>query len=134
MHSQVVMLTRSESVNAEDSVCPEREITFTCVTTGSAIIAWVSNEYIEPDGAQLRLASFNRPGDTQNSTFNPNTFATLTRNEMDIFLLESQLRIIATMDYPNPSVTCINVDHGTTNRTSFQMLGKVLLIWLVVNV
>ena len=115
------MLRSSES----GDVCPEREITFTCTTTGSAIIAWVSNEYIEPGGAQLRLASFNRPGDMQNSTFNPNTFATLTRNEMDMSLLESQLRIIPTSNYLNPSVTCINGDHGTMNMTSFQMLGKV---------
>ena len=110
-------------------LCPEEEITFTCVTTGSTIISWTSKWYIDPGGAQLQLSTISSRGETRNSTFNLNTTATLTNkwNEAEIPVLESQLRIITSTNYPNLSVTCINDDYGTTNTTTFQILGKCIV-------
>ena len=59
------------------------------------------------------------------SSSNPDTVATLTKNYLDggVRVLVSTLRILATAEAPNGSVTCIHTD-GTTNETTrFKVLN-----------
>ena len=76
--------------------CPDEEITLTCTTTGSPIIAWRSEEYIGPGDNQLEFPSVDDIGTTRNSTYYPSAVATLTgkmNNGNDSIELTSTLQI-----------------------------------------
>lgn len=111
-------------------LCPGEDITFTCVTRGSPIIAWQSDEYIGEGGTQLEFATFNNQGDTDSSSVNPDTVATLTRNsnEDGVQVLESKLRVITSAEFPDASVTCVHVGTGIKNTTRFHVLGMCACI------
>ena len=106
------------------SPCPGEIITLTCVTRGSPILAWTSDQYIEQGGTQLEFATFNNEGETRSSPINTDTVATLTRKAMENGqqVLESQLRITMLPSFPTFSVSCIHIGSGNTNETTFQLL------------
>ena len=83
--------------------------------------------YIEEGNAQLAFAvGLNNPGDRENSSINQEVFAIFTSSEEidGTRVLESNLRVVATLDDPNPSVTCVHVDAGNRpNTITFQVLG-----------
>ena len=108
-----------------ERLCPGEIVIFTCETRGSTILAWTSDEYIEPGGTRLELATFNDVGDTRTSPVNLNTVATLISEtrESGIDVLVSTLRIRALSEFLDSSVTCIHVDGGTMNTTRIQVLG-----------
>ena len=82
--------------------------------------------YIGQGNVQLAFAvGLNNPGDRRNSTINRDTFAIFTSSEEidGTQVLESYLRVVATLDDPNPSVTCVHVDAGNRpNTITFQVL------------
>ena len=106
------------------SPCPGEEITFTCVTRGSPVLAWTSDQYIEQGGTQLEFATFDNENETRTIPINPNTVATLTRKAMENGeqVLESELRIITVSRFPTFSVSCIHIGSGNINETTFQLL------------
>ena len=107
--------------------CLGSRVTFTCVTRGSGGIAWTSDTYIGPNGAQLAfVADFDNQGDTQTSPSNADTVATLTRKQEDqgVTVLESTLSINPLPDPQNASVTCIHTASGQRDTISFQVIGK----------
>ena len=116
--------TLSSNLTAEP-LCPGEIVIFTCETRGSTILAWTSDEYIEPGGTRLELATFNDVGDIRTSPVNSNTVATLIdeTNENGVDILVSTLRIKAVSEFLDSSVTCIHVDGGTMNTTRVQVLG-----------
>lgn len=104
--------------------CPGSLVVFTCVTRGSAAIAWRGNYYV---GDQIGFLEGHKMGSTSNSSSNPNTVATLTRNYNDTDgapVLESTLHIVASLNSINPSVTCVHIDSQKTTSFQFSVLGK----------
>ena len=124
--SPLIML--SSSLSEGRQACPGDEITFTCLTNGSSSLAWISDDYIGQGGIQLEFASFDSPGRIARNRVSPiGTQATLVSKEIEENetqgILESQLNIIVTSDYPSPTIKCLNVDTGSQESTSFQLLG-----------
>ena len=105
-------------------LCPGEEIIFICVTRGSTVISWTSDEYIARN-KPLEFTTIDDVGETHTSTINPDVVALLVRetNDGGTPVLESLLRVIASPLYPNSSVTCVHVDDGTRHTISFQVLG-----------
>ena len=107
------------------NLCPGEEVTITCETRGSIVIAWTSEEYIGARGTRLEFGIFHSIGNTYTSHMNPNTVATLINKTVEdgVYVLVSQLRITAQSQFMNPSVICINVRFGIQNTTRLRVLG-----------
>jgi hypothetical protein len=108
--------------------CRGSRVTFTCETRGSGGIAWTSDTYVGPNGAQLVIdGDFDDPRATLPSPSNVETVATLTREEEDqgVRVLESMLSINPLPDPQNTSVTCIHTASGQRNITTFQVIGML---------
>lgn len=119
----------SSSLRQGERACPGERITFTCVTNGSASHAWMSNEYIGRGGIQLEFASFDSPGEIRRNTASQGgTLARLIAKVVEenetTGLLESQLDIVVISEFPNPIISCLYVDTGSSNAASFQLLGR----------
>ena len=107
--------------------CPGEEITLTCTTTGSPILAWRSEEYIGPGDTQLEFPSVDEIGTTKNSTNYPSTVATLTNNTSNgngSIELTSTLQITLSAEIETSSVTCVNIGTGDMLNASISLLGK----------
>ena len=122
------LIVLSSSLSEGQRVCPGDAITFTCVTNGSAILAWNSDDYIGQGGVQLEFPSHRNPGRIERNPASPiGTQAVLISKEIEENetqgILESQLNIIVTSDYPNPTINCLHVDTGNQEATSFKLLG-----------
>ena len=104
--------------------CQDSEITFTCVTRGSPIIAWFSEAFIGPGGTALTFVAMHHPERTLKTVFDSATVATLVRKYDDggVQVLVSTLRIIATAGSLIPSVTC--TDYSRITTVNFQLLSK----------
>ena len=103
-----------------EQVCPGNTIIFTCTTTGSSLLAWISKEYIG-SGSQIEFRSVIDPvGTIRNSTSNPETVANLTAINNDV--LTSTLRIKTGSTTSNVSVSCINAG-GMTNISTIPLAG-----------
>ena len=107
------------------NLCLGEEVTITCETRGSIVLAWASEEYIGARGIQLEFDTFSSIGDMRTSHMNPNTVATFINKTVEdgVRVLVSQFRITAQSQFMNPSVTCINVQFGTQNTTRLHVLG-----------
>lgn len=122
------LTTLSTTLNGGQGACPGEKITFTCVTNGSASHAWMSDQYIGQGGIQLEFASYHNPGAILRKQVSPEgTLARLIANDIEenstVGILESQLDIIASADYPSADITCLYVDTRTPTTTRFQLLG-----------
>ena len=132
VNSQVVtaspLIVLSSSLSDGRGVCPGDEVTFTCVTNGSASLAWSSDDYIGRGGIQLEFASYHDPGRIARNRASPiGTQATLISKEIEENetqgILESQLNVIVTADYQIATINCLHVDTATEESTRFQLLG-----------
>ena len=114
---------------ADEPLCPEEVVIFTCETRGSPIIAWTSDQYIEVGGTQLEFGAIASVGDTVPSPVYSDTVATLTVNGMidGEQVLESTLRIVTSSLFPTSSVTCIHIGTGRMNTTMLEVLGMYVL-------
>lgn len=100
------------------------EVVISCVTTQSAVIAWSSAEYIG-DGLRLEYSVFNATGSISNSSKESETFANLT--SVGKFILESQLHIVVSANYPRFNVTCHNPANDEVERITF-IVGKISIL------
>ena len=91
--------------------CPGDLVVFTCETWGSHAIAWISDQYIGEEGAQLEFAAqVDDVGSVRVSRFSGVNFAVLTGNNQTSNVLESKLHITTSPnDDPFALVTCIRV-------------------------
>ena len=105
-------------INNGRLVCPGDEITFVCETRGSSTIAWSSEEYIGPGGAQIPFSAIAVPNNTKYGI--GDTVATFTANIPEDGVLRSTLRVTATL---MSSVRCIH-DDESSRTISFSMIGK----------
>ena len=84
------------------------------------VIAWRSVEYIGPSGIQLEVTA--AAGSVIRSTYNPSVFATVVRINGEK-VIETELHITVSQDFPTASVACHDVDQGTTTPVTFGILG-----------
>ena len=96
-------VTISSTISSTQRVCPGERITFTCVTRGSLITAWLSEEYIGAGGVRVEFAAVDIGESVQ---IDQDTVATLISAEVvnSTRILTSQLTITATSQHQNPSV------------------------------
>ena len=117
-----ITLTR----NVQSKVCSGEELIFTCVTKGSQILAWSSDEYIGSLGVQLEFTLSDTPGFLRASDDNPQTLATLISTDSTMRIMVSTLRIIVSANMAYPSVTCEHRSSGRSQTLAFQYLGMSL--------
>lgn len=117
----IVSLTSSLNGRAYD----RQIITFICITRGSQIISWSSDDYIGQD-LQLEFISVNPIQSSIRSSVNPDTIATLTRASIEngSTILESTLHIVASSRFPLSSINCHHVGTGQINSTTIQVAGE----------
>ena len=116
------VVSQTKLSSSTQQFCPEATIVITCTTTGSSILAWMSEEFIG-SGSQLEFRSVDRIGTTQRSSSNPDTVATLTAYNNEGTILTSTLRIVTKSTTSNVNVSCINVVLGETNFTIIPLAG-----------
>ena len=95
------------------------------MTTNSAIQAWSSEEYIGQGGIQLEFLTVNEIGRNLTSSKDSTTFALLTRVNSSADILESQLHITVSANYPRFNVTCHNPPHNLMKSVTY-LVGKTL--------
>ena len=103
-----------------------QEIFFTCLVRGSNVLEWNSAEYIGQGGFPLQLLSFNGSNTNVSSRTRPSTYAvrqSVTR-ENDRLVIVSDLRIIASTQYPVATVAC---SAQSTRNITFQTLSNGML-------
>ena len=130
--TELPQISLSSSLPDGQGVCPGDEIKFTCVTNGSGSHAWMSDEFIGRGGIQLEFASFDSPGAVRRmSTLPMGTVATLIVKEIPENetkgILESELDVKASSEYPVSNVSCLYVDSRLRSTISVQLLGMVRL-------
>ena len=121
MVSQSVFLT--STISTDEITCPGDEVTFTCETRGSSVIAWTSDGYIRD---QLEFNAGDSFDETRQDSVDANTIATFinnTREEDGTRVLESQLRIVVSFTSLSSSVTCIHVRDNIPDAFPFRVLG-----------
>ena len=114
-------VTMTTSLEVGKSACPGEIIIFNCIVNGSQTLFW-SSEYIGTGGIQLEFSTANRIGERQNSSVNPDTFATLinvTDNGRNS-LLQSELHI---MSNQSSTVSCLTTNAGSEQSIAFIVLG-----------
>ena len=107
-------------------VCPDDEVTFTCETNGSTILAWTSEEYIGTGGSELELTTGNTPGFKLRSNSDHNTVATLISKDQRLLAIASTLEIVTSSDLNmshSSSVTCKHRTNSANKTITLQHLG-----------
>ena len=106
------------------AVCPGVNVTCTCTTAHSSILAWSSDEFIGQDGIRLEFASV-QPLLTRQNVAGLSTFAVLTDNsDMNgVVVLESELTFVASESSAN-ILSCLNVVRQTLYPIIIPMSSK----------
>lgn len=117
----------NSTLNVERIAYNQQEILFTCQVRGSNILEWNSGEYIGQGGFPLQLLSFNNTETNVSSTSNPSTYAVRrsVASENGQTVIVSDLRIIASVQYPNATVTCRTDSPNSSRNIAFQTMGKM---------
>ena len=94
----------NSTLNTRLMAYPEQQVMFTCVTRGTDILEWRSEEHIGTGGDSLQFLSIERPGDIKSKSHNPSTVATLVSISMDSGDNEivSNLHVIASSRFQFP--------------------------------
>ena len=121
----------NSSLNEDLSAHDQQDVFFTCTVQGSSnvILEWSSAEYIGQGGFPLQLLSLNGTSTNVSSTTHPSTYAVRRSVSIENELTEitSDLRIIASLQYPMGTVTCSASANGASSsrNISFQTRGKI---------
>ena len=117
----------SSTLNLQFAAKLQVKINFTCITRGSDILEWISDEYIGPGGDRLQiLSSSGRTTAISNS--NPDTIATRISvdTENGEVVIVSMLSILVSSQYPTATIICSNSDKGIMQNITFQIVtGKL---------
>jgi hypothetical protein len=112
------------SFNADRLACPGDVITFTCITRGSPILEWFSEEYIGTGRDRLQILSES----TRNtSSITPDAVAIRINvtSVSGVTVIVSELRITASTKYPTATVSCSNGDQSLLQNITFRIFGKI---------
>ena len=115
-------MTLNSTLNAEHVARPQGTIIFTCITRGSPILEWFSEEYIGTGGDRLQVLS---GSDRNTSSITPDAIATRisVTTENGIVIIVSELRIIASIRFPEATVSCSN-GSPKKNNVTFRTVGE----------
>ena len=111
------------SVPDGSAVYINQPVTIHCITRGSQAMAWRSDEYIG-SGRQLAFNSGSTPGAIDTS---PNgAQATFVRmdNDNGELMLQSILSISVVSIHSSFTITCHNIDTGSTDGVTYQTMSK----------
>ena len=111
------------SLNADHLVCPGELVIFTCTTRQSPILEWLSEEYIGTGRDRLQILS---ESDRNTSSITPDAVAlriNVTRDH-GVIVITSELRIMASIEYPTATVSCSNGDQRFIQNITFRTFGK----------
>ena len=124
-HQSMKLSIKTPTLYNGSFVCSGDKVTFVCETRGSSTIAWSSEEYIGPGGAQLVFPAIGIPSLTNPMRGIGDTIATFTVNKLEggVQVLQSTLRVTAMSMYPNPLVKCIHGDESS-RAANFSVIGK----------
>ena len=103
----------------------QQRVVFTCVTSGTQIISWSNAEYIGGGGGILQVVFGGNTEAIVISRGNSDTIARRVSNANESIRI-SELRITASVQYQNVTVTCNNVGDGTSSSISFSTISKYL--------
>ena len=106
---------------------PGREIIFTCMTRGSLVLEWFSDEYIGTGGSGISLLSVNCLNSNVTSDAHPSTRATCVSvtTENDVIVIESRLYVTVSAIQQTATVTCTNDGLGSRDTITFHTAGNV---------
>ena len=124
--SQQPAVTLSSTLNAKFTTKPQLRINFTCITRGSDILEWISDEYIGPGGDRLQILSASERT-TAISNSNPDTIATrisVTTENGEVVIV-SMLSILVSSQFHTATIICSNSDRGIIQNITFQTVGKL---------
>ena len=113
----------SPSVPDGSAVYVNQPVTVQCTTTGSQAMAWRSDEYIGR-GQQLTFNSGSAPGATDTSPNGAQATFIRANNDNGELMLQSILRISVASIFSSFTVTCRNIDTGSTESVTYQTLSK----------
>ena len=118
------VLNSSVPVGELNRLCPNQQISFTCLVKGSLIITWRSDQYIAM-GSPLELSRSENIGFNRTSPMYPSTVAILTNKSTEdgVQVLESVLRIETRADIFNFSISCLHAN-GSSEIINLQLLSK----------
>lgn len=120
--SSLVQLTS----NPQDlsNIRPGDSVTFTCTTLGSALQQWSSVHYVGDNGQLLFFGADGMPGMEQRT---PNNVSVANLTMVNGLMLESQLYITVSADYPTSNVTCINQSQRVNVTICFSVaMGELI--------
>jgi hypothetical protein len=113
------------SLSADRLVCPGEVIIFTCITRGSPILEWFSEQYIGTGRDLLQISSESA---RNTSSITPDAVAVRTNvsiaSETGDTVIVSELRITASIKYPIATVSCSNGDQRFLQNVTFRIFGK----------
>ena len=97
---------------------------FTCVTRGSTLLEWRSNEHIGINGDDIQIYSVGSRDNVTSVTI-PTTYATRVSVSVEdgVTVIVSQLFITASEQFPTSSVTCRINGQGPIESISFNTTG-----------
>ena len=113
----------TNNLNEVNIAYEAQTVTFRCIIQGTGtILTWISDDYIGSGGVVLQFASLHSPGWNASNSLNPTTVATLiSANTVNgVTVIESELRIIASVQYPTSSVSCRVDNYGELNTAMFR--------------
>ena len=113
----------SPSVPDGSAVYINQPVTVHCTTRGTQAMAWRSDEYIG-SGRQLTFNSRSMPGATDTSLNGAQATFVRMDNDNGELMLQSILRISVTSIYSSFTITCRNIDTGSTESVAYQTLSK----------
>ena len=111
------------SVPDGSAVYVNQPVTVQCTTRGSQAMAWRSDEYIG-SGQQLTFNLGSTPGATDTSQNGAQATFVRMYNDNGDLMLQSILRISVASIYSSFTVTCRNIDTGSTESVTYQTLSK----------
>lgn len=120
----------NSSLNEDLTAHDQQDVFFTCAVQGSSnvILEWSSAEYIGQGGFPLQLLSLNGTGTNVSSTTHPSTYAVRRSVSIENELTEitSDLRIIASLQYPMGTVTCSASANGASSSRNISFQTRAL--------
>ena len=114
-------------LNTDRLVCSGEKVIFTCITRGSPILEWFSEEYIGTGGDRLQILS---GSDRNTSSITSDVVAVRINvtNDNGSTVIISELRIIASIKYPRATVSCSNGDQRLKQNITFRIFGKSITV------
>lgn len=116
-------VTLNSTLNNGVVAYPQQKLVFTCVTRGSLILEWCSDEYIGRNGDRLQLLSVNCVGANVTSDNSDASATCLSVFNVNGTVIVSELHVTASLQHPQSTVSCKNAGLGSSRIFSFQTSG-----------